>query len=592
MNSHQSFYSLLRKLWPHISARRRFQLFALMGLMFLGALAEVISLGLMLPFLGVITAPDSVYANPLVQPLIEALDLTTSLQLILPLTIIFCFAALLSGSVRLTLLWTQTHLGNAIGNDLGSEAFRRTLYQPYSVHCSKNSSEVIAILITKINTVINSVVIPALSLITSSFIVMMIIAFMLYIDPELTLISFTSFGVIYIVIAYITRKRLTINGLKIAEGQNKVTKVVQEGLGGIKEVLINGLQEMYYTQYSKSDRQLRRALANINITGASPRPIVESFGLVFIAILAYILSNRPEGITAAIPLLGALALSAQRLLPLIQQGYSSWASMIGGKSSLNDVLSLLNQTLPYHSSVRLVTPMPFKDKIVIENISFRYSADNPWILENVSISIPKGARVGFIGSTGSGKSTLLDIVMGLLNPATGEIGVDGIKLNPGNQTAWQAHIAHVPQTIFLIDSSIAENIALGIEPEHINIDKVQEVARKAQIADAIESWQKGYNTLVGERGIRLSGGQRQRIGIARALYKNADVIVFDEATSALDNETEQAVIESIKHLDKELTILIVAHRITTLRNCDFIVELKDGILHKVASYNELIKNLQ
>jgi ATP-binding cassette subfamily B protein len=273
---------------------------------------------------------------------------------------------------------------------------------------------------------------------------------------------------------------------------------------------------------------------------------------------------------------------------VLQQAYSSWSSMRGGQVSLSDALELLDQPLPKHADEPLPVPMPFQYSITLNKLAFRYGPQLPWVLQGLNLTIPKGSRIGFMGTTGSGKSTLLDIVMGLLQPTTGSLAIDGQTITPQNYRAWQAHIAHVPQAIFLADTSIAENIAFGVPLDQIDYNRLRQAAQKAQIAQTIESWDKQYNTLVGERGIRLSGGQRQRIGIARALYKQANVIVFDEATSALDNDTERAVMKAIEGLGEELTILMVAHRLTTLKNCTQIVELSDGQITRSGSYAEIV----
>lgn len=310
--------------------------------------------------------------------------------------------------------------------------------------------------------------------------------------------------------------------------------------------------------------------------------------MVLIALLAYVLFQQSDGASKAIPVLGALALGAQRLLPVLQQAYGAWTSILGGQASLQDVLELLDQPLPDYANQPPVEPQSFQQQIRLNNISFRYSPHSPWVLENINLTIFKGGRVGIIGATGSGKSTLLDIVMGLLQPTNGELKIDDQVITTGNHRAWQAHIAHVPQAIFLADSSIEENIAFGVPKDQIDHERVKLAARQARIADIIETWPQQYKTFVGERGIRLSGGQRQRIGIARALYKRADVIIFDEATSALDNETEQAVMQAIEGLSENLTILIIAHRLTTLKNCTQIVELTstDGL--RVRNYQDIL----
>jgi ATP-binding cassette subfamily B protein len=247
----------------------------------------------------------------------------------------------------------------------------------------------------------------------------------------------------------------------------------------------------------------------------------------------------------------------------------------------------LDQPLPDYA-YQSVTQLPFNRDITLRHIKFRYGEESSYVLNQLNLTIAKGSRVGFIGTTGSGKSTLLDIVMGLLHPTNGQLEIDGQPISPANLRAWQSHIAHVPQAIFLADSTIEENIAFGVPKDRIDHFRVKRAAEQAQIAESIEKWPSQYQTFVGERGVRLSGGQRQRIGIARALYKQADVIIFDEATSALDGETEQAVMQAIENLDKELTLLIIAHRLTTLKSCAQIVELSDGNIKSIGSYQDIV----
>ena len=589
MDREQSIFRLLWRLWAHVSPRRRTQLAALAGLMLVGTIAELVSLGMVLPFLGVLTSPERIFDHPWAQPLVAILGLNTPQQLLLPVTILFAMAAIFSGAARLALLWGQTRLGNHIGNDLGAAAFRRSLYQPYPVHVARNSSEVISALMTKINTIVYFIIVPVLTVITSTLIVLTIVVFMFLVDPKLTSIALLGFGCLYVIVALTTKNRLALNSRRVTVSQNRVAQVVQEGMGAIRDILLDGLQELYARIYQRADSQLRRALSNIAIMGGAPRPVIEAFGMVLIAILAYMLVVRTEGVVTAIPILGALALAAQRLLPLVQQGYAGFASILGGRDSLRDVLALLEQPLPAYSNEPLPISMLFEKQIRLCDVHFRHGPKGPWILRGIDFEIPRGSRVGFVGSTGSGKSTLLDIIMGLLTPTEGMIRIDGIGVDGTNQRAWQAHIAHVPQTIFMADATIAENIAFGVPREDINRERVREAARLAQISETIESWTDGYDTLVGERGMRLSGGQRQRIGIARALYKDADVIVFDEATSALDNDTERAVMESINGLSSELTVLIVAHRLSTLQKCDQIVELRDGAIQRVGTYQSVMR---
>jgi len=379
------------------------------------------------------------------------------------------------------------------------------------------------------------------------------------------------------------------NSQRFAHEQTQVIKALQEGLGSIRDVLLEGTQLVYCDVYHRANYPLQRAKGNIVFIGQSPRYVMEALGMVLIAVLAYGLSRQAGGIATALPVLGALALGAQRLLPALQQGYSAWTNIAGAHASLADVIELLDQPLPEEMREPAPAPLYFRNAIRLNAVRFRYSSDGPWVLDGLNLAIPKGARVGFVGSTGSGKSTTLDLLMGLLIPTEGGLLVDGQPLSGSRIRAWQRTIAHVPQSIYLADSTFTENIALGVLPDAIDMQRVQQAARQAQISDFIESRPEGYNAHVGERGIRLSGGQRQRVGIARALYKQASVLVFDEATSALDNTTEQAVMEAIENLNHDLTILLIAHRLTTVQRCDTIVELEHGRVVAQGTYEQLLE---
>jgi ATP-binding cassette, subfamily B, bacterial PglK len=588
MDSTHSITKLLKRLWHHISPRRRGQFGLLLILMIGASFAEILSIGAVLPFLAVLTAPERIFQLPAAQPFIRAAGMTSASQLLLPLTIIFGIAALLSGAMRLMLLWASTRLSFATGADLSISIYRRTLYQPYAVHIARNSSEVINGISTKASGVIYSIIVPSLTLISSSIMLIAILMALFVVDPVIALAAIGGFGVIYGIIIKLTRKQQFINSRCMARESTQVIKSLQEGLGGIRDVLIDGSQGAYCQIYRNADNPLRKAQGNSLFVGASPRFGIEALGMMLIAALAYFLAMQPDGIAKAIPVLGALALGAQRLLPVVQIAYGSWSGIQGGQVSLRDTLELLDQPLPDYLDQPVAKPISFRKQINLNNLSFRYTPETPLILNNLNLVIPKGSRIGFIGVTGSGKSTLLDMIMGLLQPTAGTIEIDTQPLSTSNNRSWQAHIAHVPQAIFLADSTIEENIAFGIPKGKIDQNRVKQAASQAQIADIIESWPKKYQTYVGERGIRLSGGQRQRIGIARALYKDADVIIFDEATSALDNETEQAVMQAIESLGNELTILIIAHRLTTLKNCTKIVELANGNISRSGTYEEII----
>jgi ATP-binding cassette, subfamily B, bacterial PglK len=590
MNQSQSIFKLLYNLWHHINQRRRRQFLFLLFLVVFASFAEIISIGAVIPFLGVLTAPDKIFEHTAAQPFIDIMGFTEPGQLLLPLAIAFGIAAILAGLMRLLVLWVITRISYATGADLSINIYNRTLYQPYYVHVNRNSSEVISGIVTKANNVISRVIMPTLTIISSFIMLSLIMIALFSIDPFIAFLAFVGFGSIYILIIWLTKNQLLKDSHRIAYESTQVVKSLQEGLGGIRDVLIDGSQDVYCQIYRNADYALRRAQGNNIFIGQSPRYVMEALGMLLIAILVFILSKQEDDIASAIPILGALALGAQRLLPVLQNAYASWSSIRGGQVSLRDTLELLEQKLPDYVD-QPVNLLPFKDEISINQLSFHYSKEPSWVLKKLNLKISKGSRVGFIGTTGSGKSTLIDIVMGLLQPTEGTIEIDGQLINMDNYRDWQMHIAHVPQTIFLADSSIEENIAFGVPKEKIDHQRVIQAANQAQISNIIDTWPKKYETTVGEQGIRLSGGQRQRIGIARALYKKADVIIFDEATSALDTETEQAVMQAIENLSENLTILIVAHRLTTLKNCTQVIELSNGKIKRKGTYQQIVNQL-
>lgn len=578
---------LLIRLWGHLAKRRQSQFWLLMGLMLVSTFTEVISLGAVLPFLGALIAPEKVFDQPYINSFVRSLGITSPEQLLLPITIVFIMAALVAGALRMLLLWANTRLAYASGADLSIEVYRRTLYQPYQVHLARNSSEVISSITNKVAIAVQ-VLSRILIFITSAVLMMAIMATLIVIHPRAALVAIAGCSIIYGVITWFLRHQLKRYSQIIAIEQVKVIKALQEGLGGIRDVLLDGAQPVFCDAYRRSDHPLRRVQGNILFLTSSPRFAMEALGIALIATWAYGLSHF-EGITTALPMLGALALGAQRLLPALQQCYSCWNTIVGSQASLIDIIELLDQPLPAQAIQEEPSPLSFKESIRFDAVKFRYTEEGPWVLEGLDLTIPKGARVGFVGSTGSGKSTTLDLLMGLLFPTEGRFMVDGQPVIGSHVRAWQHTLAHVPQTIYLTDATMAENIAFGIPPDTIDLERVKQAAKQAQIADFIESQPGGFDAFVGERGIRISGGQRQRIGIARALYKCASVLVFDEATSALDNVTEGLVMDAIERLNPNLTILIIAHRITTVRHCDFIVELERGKVVAQGAYEQLLE---
>jgi ATP-binding cassette subfamily B protein len=579
---------MLARLWSLLSPRRKRQFVAIVGLTVVSAIAEVVSLGAVLPFLAVLTSPERVTQYRIISDLMRDFGIEPS-DLVMILAASFAVAALLAGASRMLLLWTSTRVAYATGADLSSEVYRRTLYQPYPVHLARNSSELISGITGKVADTVN-ILNQLLTLLSSCVLLTFITIALFAIDPSVAGLAMLGFGGGYIVITVIGRRRLKANSQRIAQEHTQVVKALQEGLGGIRDVLLDGTQPIYCEVYRRADYALRRAQGDTIFASLSPRFLMEALGMLLIAGLAFGISRTAGGVHAALPVLGALALGAQRLLPVLQQGYSAWATVVGSQSSLAKTIELLQQSVPADASDPPPPPLSFKDSARFDDVSFHYSAQTPWVLEKFDLVIPKGIRMGFVGMTGSGKTTALDIFMGLLAPTAGKFLVDGEAIEGYRVRAWQRAIAHVPQSIFLADASIAENIAFGIPPDEIDMERVKRAASRAQIADFIERRLEGYAVRVGERGVRLSGGQRQRIGIARALYKCASVLVFDEATSALDTATEQSVMDAVESLDRELTVLMIAHRLTTVRRCDVIVELARGRVVSSGTFDELLKS--
>lgn len=568
--------ALAPRLWRQLSGHRRVQLYLLVTLMFVASMIEALSIGAVVPFLGVLSSPETVFRHPAMAPLVSALGITQPAALIFPVTVIFCVGAIASGVLRYVLLHAQTRLTYSIGVDLSVRIFERTLHQPYRVHVSRNSSEVIAGVSNKANDLIVSLLYPMAVIVSSTIMLCVVLAALVIVEPTITVATIGAFALFYGTVSVVSKKTLDDSGRIISAQYSQVIRLIQEGLGGIRDILLDGTQQTFIANYRTAETSLRNSRATVQIMSGTPRFIIETLGTLFIAALAFRLTTGDRGLSAAIPVLGAVALAAQRLIPVMQQLYTGWAGIVGGYASVHDALNLLEQPMPAPERQQAGVALPFNSEIRLESVGFRYGPDLPAVFRNVNLTIPKGGRVGIIGKTGSGKSTFLDVVMGLIAPTEGNLAVDGHRVETGLLRAWQRNVAHVPQSIYLADSSVAENIAFGQALDAIDLERVTAAAKTAQVYDVIQALPSGFETVVGERGVRLSGGQRQRIGIARALYKDASVIVLDEATNALDGDTESAVMDAIHALPVRITLLIVAHRQSTLRNCTSIVRIGDG----------------
>lgn len=570
---------LLVRLWRHLAAGRRRQFRWLTGLVLLAALAEVASIGAVVPFLALLANADQLPRQEFLHTISLWLGTNSAEDLVLPLAALFVGAAILAGAIRLVLVWASTRLAFAAGADLGADIYQKALYQPYAIHCGRNSSEVIDAILVKAQAATHVVLYQAVTGLASLLMLLVIFSAIVAIQPLAALGVLFSLGLLYFFITSITRSRLQANSRQIAEQSSRRLKILQEGLGAIRDILIHGLQKPYVEIFRKADHAVVRAESGNMVIGQSPRFVMEAMGMTIIGLLALGLSYRSGGVSEAIPVLGAIALGAQRMLPLVQQVYYGLSGLRGNSQSCEEVLRFLEQ--PVARPVRLDSAIciSFERSIELVGVTFAYPESSQPVLNEVCIGVPIGAWVGIAGATGSGKSTLMDILMGLLVPSKGALFIDSVPITEETVTAWQVNIAHVPQSVFLLDATVAENIAIGENLPQINMERILRAAELACLDDTIEALPEKYLTVVGERGIRFSGGQRQRLGIARALYRNARVLFLDEATNALDVEMEARVMKGLATLGEKLTLFIVSHRPETLRWCGTIIDVNAGVVH-------------
>ena len=574
-----SIKDLFLDLWKLINKKRRIQVIILLALMIVSSLAEILSLISVVPFLQILLEPETIYRFKFAVNILGYFGFNDPKEFLLPITILFIFAIGFSAVIRITNLWFNNILAANIGSDFSSQAFKVIMNKPYSFHINSNSS---AMINTTTKEVSDTVEIVRLILIltTSLLLVCGLIIGLFIINWQIALLSIFLVSISYFSIASYTKKILLSNSKLILRNNVSLIKATQEGLGAIRDVILHNAQKTYQDLYQASEIPIRLKQAENQSLSAFPRYCLEALGISFIATIAYFLTTKSSSNIEIIALLGSLALAAQRILPAMQQSYAAWASIKSNLAAVDKVIKILNSSTNVISNIKPSRKLVFENEIRLENIKFRYSENTPIVLNEINLTIKKGEKIGIIGETGCGKSTFIDILMGLLEPTSGYIYVDGICVNDKADKSlikyWRNTISHVPQDIYLSDTSIAENIAFGVKKNDISYEKVRSAAKKAKISKFIESKSLGFNSLVGERGISLSGGQIQRLAIARAIYKNAEILVMDEATSALDNQTEKDIISEINSLSKNLTIIMVAHRLSSLEYCQRIIRLKNG----------------
>jgi ABC-type multidrug transport system fused ATPase/permease subunit len=575
-------------LWQTLSRRRRRQLLGLQMLSLAAAAGEVANLGALLPFLRLLANPAE--GLQALGPLATPLRGLPEQHLLLGLGLGFMVVVALSSALRVVTIQAQLRVAALIAADLGEQVFAVVLQKPFVWHLRHNSSEVLSYLTKDVDQAFGSIQ-ALLMIVVNLAIVLLLGGSLISLAPAVMLVIGALLASFYLLVFRLTRGTLRADGERYTTNYQSSLQVAQEGLGGIRDVLLDRSQAFFLAAYRQRNQVYRLAIAAININAQVPRYLIEGFAVILILGLSLSLALAGQGIERQLPLLGMLALGAYRLLQPLQQCFGAISILQANQASLLRLQPFMAASDPAVAPIatELHPAGPSTPVVQLEAVSFRYSDDGPSALRDLDLAIQPGERLAFVGSTGSGKSTTSDLILGLLAPSQGKVWVYGQDLHgsPGLVEAWQRQVAHVPQQIYLSDASFAANIAFGVQAGEIDQERVRVAAEQARIDELIESSRDGYATVVGERGVRLSGGQRQRIGIARALYKQAELLVLDEATSALDNRTEAEVMEAIDGLDRTITVVMIAHRLSTVQRCDRIVLLEHGRIVGLGSYLEL-----
>lgn len=583
----------LLEIYSHVSVKRRRQLVLLLVLMLVAAVAEVATIGSVIPFLAILAQSHSTTHIPAALSFVTSFgagfhdaDLSVAAS-------IFAGFAIFAALLRLQLAWVTQNFAYRLGHELALETQKRILAQPYVFYVERNSSSLVAST-DKVEILIFDMVLPLMQGLIAGFIAAFLVTGLLYIDAVTTIVAAAVFTSIYILVSTATRVRLGENSVIVGAAYHERLKIEQESLGGIRDVIVDHSQAFHLKLFETVNSRLARARATTKFISQAPRFIVEGTGMVVLTVIAVMISRRPGGVALALPFLGALALGAQRLLPLLQTVYTGWSLSAGNRSIAAEIVELLQLPLPTAQEPAGEARLPLRKHIRLEGVSFFYPGrPHAPAIQDVTMEIPAGSTLALIGKTGSGKSTLADLLMGLLEPTSGRIRVDDVTLGRSTTRPWQENIAHVSQSIFLADTTIAHNIALSLPHLPPDYERIVYSAKQAQLDEFVASLPAGYETMIGERGIRLSGGQRQRLGIARAIYKGTSVLVFDEATSALDDETEGAVISVIDELRSTgSSIVIIAHRHSTVRHSDLVARLDGGRLVEFGPTSKVLRAKQ
>ena len=576
--------------------KEKFQISLLLIGSIIMAFFEVVGVASILPFMSMVLDPDQISSNQILSFLFNFFNFDNVETFLFYSGVTVLVLLAFSNFFSAFMYWAITYFSKMQGHIISMRLLKHYLSNNYLFFIERNSSDLGKNILSEIDRVVKGVVLQALQAISKAILTIVVFTFLIYINPFIAIISVLSIGGAYFIFYIISRSYLSTIGEKQSIALFHRYRTVDEAMMGIKDIKLKSLERNFIGRFRQPSIDNARFSAQGLVIAILPRYLLETVAFGGIISIILILLSNDVLISEIIPVLSLYAVAGYRLLPAVQNIYSAQSMIKYNRPALMIIINDLKEIEIEEKnelSNEVDQMIKFDKKITVNDIFFKYPKSKKNVIDGISLSIFKNTSIGFAGSTGSGKTTLIDLILGLLDPKKGNIIVDDTIINNQNLLSWQNKISYVPQTIFLIDESISSNIAFGIKREEIDHDKVAKAAQLANLDRFVEDLPEKYDTLVGENGVKLSGGQRQRIGIARALYNEPEVLVLDEATSALDGITENYVMEAIESLSNKLTLIIVAHRITTIENCDMIYFLEEGKIKDYGTYNELIsKNSQ
>jgi ATP-binding cassette, subfamily B, bacterial PglK len=584
--------NLLAEVWGVLTPRQRSWTIWAQVLSILMAFSTVAGIASISPFFSVLGDPELITRTKTLHWLYTTLGYSSRRGFEIGLGFAFMSMVLIANAINAAGAFVMIRLSWRISTELKSTLFREYLCRPYLFHAKTHSAVLFNNIIFKTSHVTNSILQNGFNFVTNTITAVFIILSVVILKSTMGAAIVLALACGYIAIYFLLRNRLLHVGHVQSRFSAEQTKIVNESLGAIKEILVLRRQNFFRDKFEQSSHAFARAATHSQIISQSPKQIMECAAVVGLVLVTLLASRGENG---AGPLLGQLTFlgfAAYRLLPALQQAFSAVAGIRANQAGFEtiapDLLIARDTTRVASPSDKSWLERP-QQEIRLDHVSFSYQPDRPAAAIDLSLRIPARAVVGFVGANGSGKTTLIDMVAGLLAPASGRIEVDAITIDDGNRESWQSRIAYVPQTVFLMDATIAQNIALGVADESIDGDRLRAAAKLAQLDGLVSTLPDGYDHILGERGMLLSGGQRQRVGIARALYTEASVLILDEATNALDGLTEQELMATLLGLRGRYTIILIAHRLNSVRACDLIFELENGKIAAQGTYSELLK---